>query len=121
MMPNIFNTEMAVRNVPDYNYYVEDKVLYYELNVAGYKREDLEVFFDGKFLVAQTKKDYTTDALKKLYDYYVYRVRLLPFSWKTLVHDYYVNSKVSCDLEDGLLKISFRKERSEPQVVNLLS
>lgn len=111
------------KNVPKYNHYTENGVLHFELNVAGYKKEDLEVLYDGKLLTVKTKKEYTVDAkeaTRKLYDYYVYGVKLYPFLWQTAIPSYYIDSTAICDLEDGLLKISFVREKPELQAVNLL-
>lgn len=121
LQPVSTKSAMTSKNSPKYNYYVKDGVLYYEFNVAGYKREDLEVFYDGRLLVVKTKKDYSTDSVKNLYDYYVYGIQLLPFYWQTQVNNYFIDSKVFCDLEDGLLKISLVREKPELQTVNLLN
>lgn len=102
-LDDLFLFDKTASNFPKYDLYTEGKVTILEVALAGYKREDLEVFVNDKnYLFIKTTDGYKPDEYpNRKYVYAGLAKRKFSLSFR-------IKSKYEikdCQFKDGILKL----------------
>jgi HSP20 family molecular chaperone IbpA len=98
--PHLFNS-LNSEVYPTDEYFDENKNFNIEIPLAGFSRENIKVFVEGKYLVLEAKKQEPKENVK-----YVSRgIRKKELARKWYLGDVFENDSIESSFKDGLLTI----------------
>jgi len=113
---NWFDESKLKHKFPPTNIYLDDKILNIEMAIAGYSKEDINVYIENEFLVVESKKESKDKEEKDNKIYYLKEISNRNFKRKFNIKSALIDN-IEAEFTNGILKIKLiPKEQQKKQI-----